>query len=143
MKQALFVVSGVAIGLLMALVAVASSGKRDFIPHADAQAGPAAGGAGGTVVLGTGGGSANQNDLCWVLSTVKPARGPQRTVLSLYRAKRGGDYFDLEDVRMIDADIRIIDMKAALHKQSNNTDVASILKQLPKEEQDAIRPPNN
>jgi len=142
MKQALFVVSGVAIGLLMALVAMASSGKRDFLPQADAQAGPAAGGAGGATVLGTGGGSNNQNDLCWVLTSVKPAKGPQRTVLCLYRAKRGGDYFDLEDVRMIDADVRIIDMKADEHKKVKS-DVQSILKALPKEEQDAIRPPNN
>jgi hypothetical protein len=141
MKQALFVVSGVAIGLLMALVAVASTGKN-FIPQADAQAGPAAGGAGGVTVLGTGGGSNNQNDLCWVLSKVKPARGPERTVLSLYRAKKGGDYFDLEDVRMIDADLRVIDMKAAQHKQANS-DVQTILKALPQVEQDSIKPPNN
>src|SRR6185503_18021007 len=114
MKQALFVVSGVAIGLLTALVAVASSGKS-YLPQADAQAGPGAGGANGTTVLGTGGGTNNQNDLCWVLTRVKPAKGPDRTVLALYRAKKGGDYFDLEDVRMIDADIRVIDMKAADH----------------------------
>jgi hypothetical protein len=142
MKQALFVMSGVAIGLLVALVAAVST-RGDFLAPAHAQAGPAAGGASGTSVLGTGGGSSNQNDLCWVLTRVKPARGPERTVLSLYRAKRGGEYFDLEDVRMLDADLRIIDMKAALHKQANNTDVASILKALPQAEQDAIRPPNN
>lgn len=142
MKQALFVISGIAIGLLLALVAVAASPRTELLPRADAQAGPAAGGANGTVVLGTGGGSANQNDLCWVLTKVKPARGPERTVLSMYRAKRGGDYFDLEDVRMIDADLRIIDMKATFHKQANS-DVASILKALPQAEQDAIRPPNN
>lgn len=142
MKQALFVVSGVAIGLFTALVAVASSGKREFLPQAEAQAGPAAGGANGTTVLGTGGGTNNQNDLCWVLTKVKPARGPERTVLAMYRAKKGGDYFDLEDVRMIDADLRIIDMKAADHKRANS-DVQTILKALPQAEQDAIRPPNN
>jgi len=143
MKQALLVVSGVAIGLRMALVAMASSGGKNCMPQAEAQAGPAAGGAGGVTVLGTGGGSNNQNDLCWVLAKVKPARGPERTVLSLYRAKKGGDYFDLEDVRMIDADLRVIDMKAAQHKQANNSDVQSILKALPQVEQEAIRPPNN
>jgi len=142
MKQALFVVSGVAIGLLAALVALAS-GRTEFISRAEAQAGPAAGGANGpSVVLGTGGGSNNQNDLCWVLSKVKPARGPERTVLSLYRARKGGEYFDLEDVRMIDADLRIIDMKVNEHRAAK-TDVAGILKQLPQAEQDAIRPPNN
>jgi len=142
MKQALFVVSGVAIGLLAALVALAS-GRTEFVSRAEAQAGPASGGTNGSsVILGTGGGSNNTNDLCWVLSKVKPARGPERTVLALYRAKRGGEYFDLEDVRMIDADQRIVDMKAAEHKRANS-DVAGILKQLPQAEQEAIRPPNN
>ena len=90
----------------------------------------------------TGGGTNNQNDLCWVLTKVKPARGPERTVLALYRAKKGGDYFDLEDVRMIDADIRVIDMKATDHKRVNS-DVQTILKALPQAEQDAIKPQNN
>lgn len=141
MKQALFVLSGVAIGLLSALVAVGGRPSQ-LMGQAEAQAGPAAGGASGVTVLGTGGGTSNQNDLCWVLTKVKPARGPERTVLAMYRAKRNGDYFDLEDVRMIDADLRIIDMKANQHKQANS-DVASILKALPQAEQDAIRPPNN
>jgi hypothetical protein len=141
MKQALFVVSGVAIGLLVALAEVALS-KTDFITRAEAQAGPASGGANGpSVVVGTGGGSNNVNDLCWVVSKVKPARGPERMVLALYRAKRGGDYFDLEDVRMIDADLRIIDMKAPEHKRANS-DVQSILKSLPREESDPLKPPH-
>ena len=143
MKQALFVISGVAIGLLASLVAVASC-RTDFISRAEAQAGPAAGGAGNgtTTVLGTGGGTNNQNDLCWVLSKVKPVKGPERLVLALYRAKRGGDYFDLEDVRMVDADLRIVDMKATQHKQANS-DVQSILKALPKDEADALKPTPN
>jgi hypothetical protein len=140
MKQALFVVSGVAVGLLLALVAVASSGgKRDFMPQAEAQAGPGAGGAGGTIVLGTGGGTNNQNDLCWVLTRIKPAKGPDRTVLAMYRAKRNGDYFDLEDVRMIDADLRIFEFKNDVH--AKGTTVQDILKGLPKEERESIVPP--
>ena len=43
---------------------------------------------------------------------------------------------------MIDADLRIVDMKATQHKQANS-DVQTILKALPQAEQDAIRPPNN
>ena len=42
MKQALFVISGVAIGLLASLVAVVSA-KPDYMAQAEAQAGPAAG----------------------------------------------------------------------------------------------------
>ena len=142
MKQALFVVSGVAIGLLAALATQAAS-RTEFISRAEAQAGPASAGAGGpSVVVGTGGGSSNVNDLCWVISKVKPVRGPERTVLALYRARRSGDYFDLEDVRMIDADLRIIDMKAAEHRQAKS-DVQSILKALPREESDVLKPPHD
>jgi hypothetical protein len=143
MKQALFVISGVVIGLLASLVALVSC-RSEFIPRAEAQAGPGtlSAGNGTTTILGTGGGTNNQNDLCWVLSKVKPVRGPERMVLALYRAKRGGDYFDLEDVRMVDADLRIVDMKAAQHKQANS-DVQSILKALPREEADALRPAPN
>ena len=139
MRNALLVVSGVAIGLLGALVAMASG--RGMLPQADAQAGPAAGGAEGPrMVLGTGGGSNNLNDLCWVLTKVKPARGPERSVLALYRAKRGGEYFDLEDVRMIDADVRVVEFKGDDHKKGAS-DFQKILKLLPKDEQDAILPP--
>ena len=83
MTQALFMVSGVAIGLLAALVAVASS-KTEFMSRAEAQAGPGGAGAGGTTILGTGGATNNQNDLCWVLTRVKPVRGPERTVLARF-----------------------------------------------------------
>ncbi len=142
MRNALLVVSGVAIGLLGALVALASG--RSPLPRAEAQAGPAGGGGAQapTMVLGTGGGSNNLNDLCWVLSKVKPARGPERTVLSLYRAKRGGEFFDLEDVRMIDADVRIVEFKGDEHKKGGS-EFQKILKLLPKEEQETILPPRN
>jgi len=136
MKQALFVVSGVAIGLLAALVAVTCS-KSDLMAQAEAQAGPAAGGAGGSTILGTGGATNNINDLCWVLTKVKPVRGPERTVLVMYRAERGGEHFNLKDVRFIDADIRMIDLDSKKHDPT----VATVLKSLPQEEQDALRPP--
>ncbi|HLY07768.1 MAG TPA: hypothetical protein VKW04_00560 [Planctomycetota bacterium] len=141
MKQALFVISGAAIGLLASLVAVVSS-RTDFMSRVEAQAGPAAGGAGnGTAtILGTGGGTNNVNDLCWVLSKVKPAKGPERMVLAMYRAKRGGEFFDLEDVRMIDADLRVFELKGSSH--SKETSVEEILKKLPKDEREAIVPRN-
>jgi hypothetical protein len=107
--------------------------------QAEAQAGPGANGAGngsGTIVA-TGGATNNQNDLCWVLTKVKPVRGPERTVLAMYRAERGGEHFNLKDVRMIDADIRMIDLDSKKHEPS----VANVLKSLPPEEQDALRPP--
>jgi hypothetical protein len=139
MKQALFVLSGVAFGLATSLVAVLTL-RADFVPKAEAQAGPASGGAAGVTVLGTGGGTQNQNDLCWVLSRIKPARGPERTVLALYRAKRNGECFDLEDVRMVEADFRVIELKGDSH--TKNTTVQEILKKLPPEERDSILPRN-
>ena len=95
MKQALFVVSGMAIGLLAALMAVTFS-KADVLSRAEAQAGPNGGnGAGSPTILGTGGSTQNQNDLCWVLTKVKPVRGPDRTVLLLYKAEAQGNHFNL------------------------------------------------
>ena len=140
MKNALLVVSGVAIGLLGALVAVASN--RCALPQAEAQAGPAGGGGaqGPAMVLGTGGASNNVNDLCWVLSKVKPARGPERTVLALYRAKKQGEAFDLEDVRMIDVDLRVLELDGAEHKKG--TGIKQLLQKLPKEDQEALFPRN-
>jgi hypothetical protein len=136
MKQALFVVSGVAIGLLMALVAVASNGR--VLPQADAQAGPNGGsGAGSSTILGTGGSTQNQNDLCWILTKVKPVRGPERTVLCMYKAEGQGQHFNLKDVRMIDADIRLIELESKKHEPS----VPAVIKVLPQEEQEALKPP--
>lgn len=140
MRNALLVVSGVAIGLLGALVAVAS--HRSILPEANAQAGPNGGGGaqGPTMVLGTGGGSNNLNDLCWVLTKVKPARGPERTVLALYRAKKQGEAFDLEDVRMLDVDLRILELDGRDHKAG--TGIKQLLPKLPKEDQEALFPRN-
>ncbi|MBI3857342.1 MAG: hypothetical protein HY293_16770 [Planctomycetes bacterium] len=137
MKQALFVISGVAIGLLAALVAVAST-KTEFLPRAEAQAGPGGGnGASGSPILATGGSTQNQNDLCWVLTKVKPVKGPERSVLVLYKAEDQGKHFNLKDVRFIDADIRVVELDAKRHDPS----VATIMKSLPPEEVEALRPP--
>lgn len=132
MKNALLVLSGVAMGLL----AMSVLAGRDTLPRADAQGG-GAGMANGQTILATGGSAQNQNDLCWVYTRVKPARGPERSVLALYRAKKNGDYFDLEDVRVIDADIRLIELEGRDHDPSFD----KILKSLPKPEQDSIVPP--
>ena len=137
MKNALLVVSGVAIGLMAALVAMATNGSG--IRQAEAQAGPAGGGGAGAppLIMGTGGANNNVNDICWVLSKVKPVKGPERTVLALYRIKNQGQHFDLADVRMIDADLRVIDLDAKKHDPS----VEKVLKSLPKEEAEALLPP--
>lgn len=103
MKQALFVLSGVVIGLLSSLVAIGC--KTEFIDKAQAQAGPAGGNgaAGPQIIVATGGANPNQNDLCWVyrLEKGKNARGQEydRSTLSLYRAATGGTSFDLMDTR--------------------------------------------
>jgi len=135
MKQALFVVSGVAIGLLAALVAVTAS-KSTLMAQAEAQAGPAASSglsANGTI-MGVGGAANNINDLCWVLTKVKPARGPERTVLAMYRAERGGEHFNLKDVRFIDADLRLIELG------KRDPTVQTIMKSLPPEEAEPLKP---
>ena len=104
MKQALFVLTGVAIGLLSALVALGCC-KSDFIRQAEAQAGPGAGnGAGGPhIIIATGGATPNQNDLCWVFRQEKGknAKGQEydRSTMSLYKAGSQGGSFDLVDTR--------------------------------------------
>ena len=119
MKQALFVVSGVAIGLLAALVATAST-RTDIIPQADAQAGPAGGsGAGGPIViLATGGATPNQNDLCWVFRQDKGKIGGaeyDRTSLSLYKAANNGTSFDLVDTRETTWDGKPVQLNVSGH----------------------------
>ena len=123
MKQALFVVSGVAIGLLTALVAVASSGKS-YLPQADAQAGPAGGtGAGGpNVIVATGGATPNQNDLCWVIRQEKGKNGRgaeyERTTVSLYKAANNGNSFDLVDTREATWDNKPVQLSMGSHNKS-------------------------
>lgn len=136
MKQALFVISGVAIGLLAALVAVGCS-KSDLMAQAEAQAGPGGAGApnGMGSVMGIGGASNNINDICWVMSKFKPVRGPERTVLMMYRAEKGGEHFNLKDVRFIDADMRLFEL--GKHEPT----VQSVLKTIDQDEADAIKPP--
>ncbi|HXX92599.1 MAG TPA: hypothetical protein VEN81_03140 [Planctomycetota bacterium] len=139
MKNGLLVVSGILVGLVVALFG--GAGKGIGLGQAEAQAGPAAGGAPApTMVLGTGGGSNNVNDLCWILSKVKPAKGPERTVLALYRAKKQGETFDLEDVRMIDVDLRVLELDRGEHKKG--TSLKELLQKLPPEEQQALFPKN-
>lgn len=135
MKLAFGVSLGVTVGVVLTLFA-----RPGALPSADAQAGPAGGaGANGVTVLGTGGGTQNQNDLCWVLAKVKPVKGPERTVLALYRAERQGDFFNLKDVRAVDADLRVIELDAKKHEPTVDT----IMKALPKPEADALRPPRD
>jgi hypothetical protein len=132
MRNAVMVLTGVCGGLLAACLALASGGAN-ALPKAHAQT---ADSGNGTMILGTGGGMQGQTDLCWVLSKVKPARGKERTVLAMYRAKKNGEYFDLEDVRFIDADLRVIELRSKAHEYT----VEKVLKALPKEDQEDLRP---
>jgi hypothetical protein len=76
-------------------------------------------------------------DLCWVLTKVKPARGPERNVLALYRSERMGESFTLRSVRWVDPDLRAMDLAAGNEKLP----VKKVLDALPQEEKDALRPP--
>ena len=119
MKQALFVISGVAIGLLAALVAVTSS-RSNLMAQAEAQAAAAdASQASGNMVMGIGGSSNNINDLCWVLikDKGKTRQGEyDRYSLSLYKANNQGA-FDLTDEREISFDGKLIQMNHPQHNK--------------------------
>jgi len=119
MKPALCLVSGVAIGLLAALAAAASS-KPEFLSRAEAQAAAAdAAQAGGSVIMGIGGSTNNQNDLCWILlkDKGKTRQGEyDRYSLSLYKAN-GQGVFDLTDMREISFDGKLIQLNHPSHNK--------------------------
>lgn len=122
MKQALFVISGVAIGLLVALAASASA-RAEFLPQADAQAGPAGGtgAAGPIVIVATGGATPNTNDLCWVFRQEKGKSRTgeyDRTTLSLYKAANNGTSFDLVDTRETTWDGKPVQLNIGAHNKS-------------------------
>ena len=137
MKQALFVLTGVAIGLLSAFVALGCC-KSEFIGRAEAQAGPAGGnGAGGPqVIVATGGATPNQNDLLWVFRQEKGknARGQEydRSTLSLYKATTNGASFDLVDTRETTWDGKPVQLNVGGH---NNKLAPAELKQAWEKEQ--------
>ena len=133
MKATLGTAAGAAAGFLAAVVAI----QAGMMPTAEAQAAAAGAGPDGATVLATGGGTNNQNDLCWVLTRVKPARGLERTVLALYRAERGGDHFTLRTVRFIDPDLRAVDLNSGNKPPS----VRDVLNALPAEDKAQLTPP--
>jgi hypothetical protein len=75
---------------------------------------------------GVGGTQAGLNDLYWVLSKVR-VNNEDRAVLCLYRA-RPDKGFNLEDVRMLNLDLQIIELKTQYHSPT----VADLLKILEK-----------
>ena len=105
-----------------------------------AQAGPAAGAGAGeaSTILATGGSSDNKNDILWVMTKVKPARGPERMVLAMYKVEDQGKGFSLRTVRAIDADLRCIDYHA---KGGNGLTVKEMMEAIPDEESKPLRPP--
>ncbi len=119
MKQALFVVSGAAIGLLAALVAVTCS-KSDLMARAEAQsASPEGTQSNGNMIMGIGGSTNNQNDLCWVLikDRGKTRQGDyDRYSLSLYKAN-GQGVFDLTDMREVSFDGKLIQLNHPGHNK--------------------------
>ncbi|HLY74488.1 MAG TPA: hypothetical protein VKU80_10260 [Planctomycetota bacterium] len=119
MKQALFVISGMAIGLLASVVAVASS-RAEWMSKAVAQsASPDGTQVSGNVIMGIGGAATNQNDLCWVLikDKGKTRQGDyDRYSLSLYKANNQG-VFDLTDMREISFDGKLIQLSHPSHSK--------------------------
>jgi len=124
MKQALFVLSGVAIGLLSALVAVGCCTSQ-ILPQAEAQAGPAGGNgaAGPVVIVATGGATPNTNDLCWVYRQEKGKNGAgeyDRTTLTLYKAANNGTSSDLVDTRETTWDGKPVQLAIGSHNNSQS-----------------------
>ncbi|MBV8881822.1 MAG: hypothetical protein JO332_17825 [Planctomycetaceae bacterium] len=119
MKQALFVISGVAIGLLASLTALLSC-RSDLIAKAEAQAAsPEGSQASGNMIMGIGGATSNQNDLCWVLikDKGKTRQGDyDRYSLSLYKAN-GQGVFDLTDMREITFDGKLLQLNHPGHNK--------------------------
>ena len=119
MKQTLFVASGAAIGLLAALVAVTCS-KSDLMTRAEAQsASPEGTQSNGNMIMGIGGSTNNQNDLCWVLlkDRGKTRQGDyDRYSLSLYKAN-GQGVFDLTDMREVSFDGKLIQLNHPGHNK--------------------------
>lgn len=124
-------VVGIAMGVIGVLLGACLTGQ--------AQAGPAAGAGAGEAgtILATGGSSDNKTDVLWVLTKVKPVRGPERTVLAMYKVDEQGRGFSLKGARMLDADLRCIDLQT----QGKTYTVSDVLKALPPEEQAALKPP--
>jgi len=118
MRNALLVVSGVAIGLLGALVALAS-GRGEALGRAYAQTVQGEAGA-GAPILGTGGSSPNQNDLCWILmkdkGRDKAGQEHERYALCMYKAMNGGQFFDLIDMRDVTYDSKPAQLNNPGHK---------------------------
>jgi len=62
----------------------------------------------GGFVGGVGGATAGVNDLYWVLAKVS-VDGQERLVLALYKALKEGNGFKLTGVRMLSADLQLIE----------------------------------
>ena len=125
--------AGIVIGLC------AAAGVLGACLTSQAQAGPAAGAGAGenATILATGGSSDNKNDILWVMTKVKPARGPERMVLAMYKVEDQGKGFTLRTVRAIDADLRCVDY----HAKGNGLSVKEMMDAIPDEESRPLRPP--
>lgn len=119
MKQALLVMSGVSIGVLASLAAFGCC-RSELLPSAAAQsASPDGTQSGANMIMGIGGATNNQNDLCWVLIKDKghTRQGEyDRYSLSLYKANSQG-VFDLTDMREISFDGKLVQLNHPSHNK--------------------------
>ena len=145
MKNAVLIVSGVALGLLVACVSMASTGSG--LPQAEAQTVQADPAGGPAVVMGIGGAAQNQNDNCWVLfkEKAKNREGKEfdRVSLCLYKILNNGQAFDLVDAREITFDGKLSQLT---HPQHNKELAPQVIKKkyedtLKREEEERQRPP--
>jgi hypothetical protein len=141
MKNAILILTGVALGLLGALGAAAPR-RGDLFAGAQAQTMPPDPG-GTSVVLGTGGATPNQNDLCWVLFREKgkdrAGADHDRYALCLYKAMNGGQFFDLADVRELTYDPKPSQLFVPGHKPELKPQALKDLWEKSKREEEARR----
>lgn len=120
MKNMLFVATGVILGLLA--VTAFALGRPVPLPEARAQAAAAGGNEVGPAMMGIGGSTSNQNDLCWILFRDRPRERQKiehdRFTLCLYRAVNNGQAFDIVDVREVTYDFKATQLNVPGHNKS-------------------------
>lgn len=118
MKNALFLAGGGILGLCAAAFALARPAP---LPEAQAQAAAAGGNEVGPAMMGIGGSTSNQNDLCWILFRDRPRERQKidhdRFTLCLYRSVNNGQAFDLMDVREVTYDFKATQLNVPGHNK--------------------------
>ena len=144
MRNALLVVSGVAIGLLGALVTMASNGSG--MKQAEAQAVQSDAGT-STVIMGTGGSMPNTNDLCWLFfkdrAKDKTGKEHDRYSLCMYKSTNNGQAFDLVGEREVTYDMKATLLPPNIKTAFSPKDLKKAWEDTQKPQEQPNQPPRN